>query len=56
MYEYKFVKVDLDGFLFSLKKPRIDHHPIINEHAKDGWRLVQIFALAVSVLGGGTSD
>ena len=56
MYEYKYVKVDLEGFMFSSKKPRVDHHRIIEEHAKDGWRLVQIFAPAVSVLGGGVPD
>ena len=56
MYEYKFVKVELGGFPFSTRKPKIDHHMIIEEHAKEGWRLVQIFAPAVSVISGGTPD
>ena len=56
MYEYKFVKVDLEGFPFMEKKPRADHRRIIEEHAKDGWRLVQIFSPTVSVVSGGTSS
>ena len=36
-YEYKFVKLN----------PRLkseDYQPIILEHAREGWRLVQVFA------------
>ena len=44
-YEYKFVKVELEtGWLSSLQQPREDYHRIIEEHTKEGWRLVQIFA------------
>lgn len=39
MYEYKFVEADLGGF-FSVT----NHREIINEHAKEGWRLVQVLA------------
>jgi hypothetical protein len=56
LYEYKFVKVDLEGFLISAKRPSVDHHRLIEEHARDGWKLVQIFAPAVSVISGGTPD
>ena len=56
MYEYKFVRVDLKGFWISTKKPKEDHHKIIEEHAKEGWRFVQIFAPAVSVAGGGIPE
>ncbi len=56
MYEYKFVKVDLTGTWISARRPRVDHHRIIEGHAKEGWRLVQIFAPAVSVISGGTPD
>jgi hypothetical protein len=42
MYEYKFVKVDLKGFIES--KPDLDYHEIIHENAKEGWKLFQIFA------------
>lgn len=56
MYEYKFVKIDLEGFWISTKKPKTDHHRLIEEHAKERWRLVQIFAPAVSVMGGGIPE
>jgi len=56
MYEYKFVKIDLEGFWIATKKPKEDHHRIIEKYAKDGWRLVQIFAPSVSVKAGGVSD
>ena len=46
MFEYKFVKVALDrGFL--VKRPSQDYHAIIEEHGRQGWRLVQVFAPAV---------
>ena len=54
MYEYKFVRVDLEGFLIATRRPKVDHHRLIEEHAREGWRLVQIFAPAVSVMSGGT--
>ncbi len=56
MLEYKFVKIDLDGFLFLERKPRENHHRIIREHAREGWRLVQIFAPAVNTISGGTPN
>ncbi|MEK5240374.1 DUF4177 domain-containing protein [Paenibacillus sp. FSL L8-0470] len=42
MYQYKFVKVDLKGILQS--KPEEDYHELIHEHAREGWKLFQIFA------------
>ena len=39
--EYKFLTLAL-GFFSD--KPKGDYHDIINEHAREGWRLVQIFA------------
>ncbi len=54
MYEYKFVRVDVDGIF--TRKPAADHHLLIEQYAKDGWRLVQIFAPAVSVRAGGVPD
>jgi len=50
------VIIDLEAAWFSPKKPTVDHQEIIKEHARDGWRLVQIFAPMVSVVSGGTSD
>jgi hypothetical protein len=39
--EYKFVK--LEPSFFS-DKPDVNYKEIIQEHAREGWRLVQIFA------------
>ena len=44
-YEYKFYKIELGGVFVG--KPKENHHAIIAQHAKNGWRLVQIFAPAV---------
>ncbi|PAF15732.1 DUF4177 domain-containing protein [Terribacillus saccharophilus] len=41
MFEYKFVKVDLGTWN---GKPKESYQAIINEHASDGWRFIQIFA------------
>ena len=56
MYEYKFVKVDLNRFWASVKKPKEDYHKIIKQYAKEGWRLVQIFAPSISVRAGGVPE
>jgi len=40
MYEYKFVKLQVKGFF--IRGPEQDYHKIIERHAKEGWRLVQI--------------
>ena len=48
MYEYKFVNIDLSSFG---RKPKEDHHEVIKKYAKEGWRLVQIFAPATSGYG-----
>ena len=54
-YEYKFVKVELEsGWLSFLQQPREDHHRIIEEHTKEGWRLVQVLAPVTN--GSGWSD
>jgi len=42
-YEYKFEKVDLKSGLIEAK-PKQEYHDIIDQHAQDGWRFVQIFA------------
>ncbi len=43
MYEYKYIKIDLKAGINSVK-PKEDYHKIIDEHAAQGWQLVQIFA------------
>lgn len=40
MYNYKYVKIEAEGFI--KRKPKEDYHEVIDEHAKQGWRLVQI--------------
>lgn len=42
MYEYKFIKIEMKG-IFTVE-PKEDYHTIVEEHAQEGWRLVQIFA------------
>jgi hypothetical protein len=50
MYEYRFVRVELRRCFFE-RKPAEDHHEIIHQHARQGWRLVQVFAPATSGYG-----
>ncbi len=53
-YEYKFVRIGEYGgsALFGVRdKDRKDYQHIVHEHAKDGWRLVQIFAPGVAAFG-----
>jgi len=42
MYEYKFVRMELKGVMEM--KPEQDYRRVIEQHAGEGWRLVQIFA------------
>lgn len=46
-HEYRFVELDLEEFRTDGDRP---HRAVIEQHARDGWRLVQIFAPA---MGGG---
>jgi hypothetical protein len=39
MYQYKYVKTQLGNFF-----ENADHHEIIDYHAKEGWRFVQVLA------------
>lgn len=41
MYKYKYVKATLGG-LFT----QANHHEVIDQHAKEGWKLVQIVPMA----------
>jgi len=49
-YEYRFVKVELK-LGWSTDEPRQDYHRIIEDHAREGWRLVEIFAPATTGTG-----
>jgi hypothetical protein len=40
LYDYKYVRIEAIGFI--TRKPKEDYHKVIDEHAKQGWRLVQI--------------
>ena len=49
MYEYKFVRVKFSGFKL---KPEEDYQVMVNNYAKEGWRLMQ--TLTPSTVGYGT--
>jgi len=40
MYKYKFVKIE---FKKISSKPTEDYREVIKNHAKEGWRFIQIF-------------
>ena len=42
-YEYKFVRLG-EGWLGVKKSAKMDYQQVVHEHARQGWRLVQIFA------------
>ncbi|EOQ05824.1 hypothetical protein IKC_01157 [Bacillus cereus VD184] len=50
MFEYKFVKVELH-WGFTRSKPAEDYQEIIQEHARNGWRFVQIVAPTIGSSG-----
>ena len=54
MYEYAFIRVG-EGRLSALfgpqTKARETYEAIVHERARDGWRLVQIFAPGVAAFG-----
>jgi Domain of unknown function (DUF4177) len=53
-YEYEFVRIGEYGgsALFGVRdKDRKDYEHVVHEHAKNGWRLVQIFAPGVAAFG-----
>ncbi len=48
MYEYKYVKCSMGGFFTG-----DDHREIIDKHAKEGWRFIQILPLYYTLEGRG---
>lgn len=50
MYHYKYVETTLGGFFSTA-----DHHGIIDDHAKEGWRLVQVLPVTYNSHGKPTS-
>ncbi|MCP5519172.1 MAG: DUF4177 domain-containing protein [Verrucomicrobiales bacterium] len=52
-YEYKHVRMG-EGW-FGVRKQALDEYPrVVEEHARDGWRLVQVFAPGVGPYGKAT--
>ena len=49
-FEYKFVLIGTKWALLR-RKPADDYRAIVAEHARNGWRLVQIFAPPVGPYG-----
>lgn len=54
MFEYKFIRIGeyrLSALFGVHDKARETYEEVIDEHAQDGWRLVQIFAPGVAAFG-----
>ncbi|MBP7052198.1 MAG: DUF4177 domain-containing protein [Phycisphaerae bacterium] len=49
-YEYKFVRLG-EGILGARKEARETYQDVIHQHAREGWRLVQIFAPGIGGYG-----
>ncbi len=49
-YEYKFVRLG-EGWTSARSEARDQYQDEIQQHARDGWRLVQVFAPGVGVYG-----
>ena len=49
-YEYKFVRLG-EGWVGSRRSGREGYQDAVHEHAKAGWRLVQVFAPSFGVYG-----
>jgi hypothetical protein len=48
--EYKFVRLG-EGWLGVRSEARQTYQDVVQEHARDGWRLVQIFAPGTGAYG-----
>lgn len=49
-YDYKFVRLG-EGLLRVRKAARATYQDVIHQHAREGWRLVQIFAPGIGASG-----
>ena len=49
-YEYKFVRLG-EGWLGVRSEARQTYQDVVQEHAREGWRLVQIFAPGTGAYG-----
>jgi len=53
-FEYEFVRLGenhVSALFGPQSKARRDYEAIVHQHARDGWRLVQIFAPGVAAFG-----
>lgn len=54
LFEYRFVRLGegrTSAFFGPQTAARNDYEHVVHEHARDGWRLVQIFAPGVAAFG-----
>ena len=49
-YEYKFVRIG-EGWLSARKEAKQEYQRVIQEHARQGWRLIQVFAPGIAAYG-----
>ena len=49
-YEYKFVRIG-EGWTGARRAAKEQYQDLVHEHARQGWRLVQVFAPAFGVYG-----
>jgi hypothetical protein len=49
-YEYKFVRVG-EGWLAARRAAAQTYQAVVHEHAREGWRLVQVFAPSTGAYG-----
>ena len=49
-YEYKFVRMG-EGWMGVRRQAKQEYQQVVHEHARQGWRLVQIFAPAIAGYG-----
>lgn len=49
-YEYKFVRLG-EGWISAKRSACQDYQRVVDEHAREGWRLVQIFAPGIGLYG-----
>lgn len=49
-YEYKFVRLG-EGWISARREAKDSYQQVIEEHARQGWRLVQVFAPGIGGYG-----
>ena len=49
-YEYKFVRMG-EGWIGVTREAKTGYQQVVQEHARQGWRLVQIFAPGIGGYG-----